>query len=215
MKHFFKILYLPFLISLFSLPVSAQTPQQAWEMVEKINTEMSALLSKNKTLLDIRPAQVYRMVDEAVAEHFDFELMAKIVLGGQTAQGTAEQQARFLKEFRALMVRSYTISLLDYAGGPVRVLPLDNEVGPASRRLLIKTQLQKPDSSFLVPLDYELYRQNEKWKVFNVVIDGISPIITCRNSFIDEVENLGFEDLIERLEKMSEINNQDKIQTTY
>lgn len=198
------------LASVFVHTAQAQSEtQSAWQMVEQLNRQSMELLARHENALKTNPQAVYADMEALVAARFDFERMSKLALGEESwNSGDAGEQARFTKQFAALIVRSYTISLADYTHGSTRIQPFAHL--QESRRLMVRTSLRRPGSSLEIPLDYELYFRDGQWKVFNIIIDGISLILNCRRSFSDNVSSEGIGELIKRLEQRTELENRPK-----
>jgi phospholipid transport system substrate-binding protein len=71
---------------------------------------------------------------------------------------------------------------------------------PSRGRVTVRTEIIQEDGP-KIPLDYNLYKTDDGWKVFDVVVDGISLVQNYRSSFNDEIRNGGLDALIQRLAK--------------
>jgi len=129
-----------------------------------------------------------RLVDGILEAHVDFDRVSILILGKFWKTATPEQQARFKKEFRTLLVRTYTTAFTEYANWNIRYLPLALTEGET--KALVRTEIlqsgEKP-----VEVNYRMVNLNNDWKVYDVLIEGISLIQNYRTSFTNEVARTG------------------------
>lgn len=147
-------------------------------------------------------ALVFKLVDEIVLPHFDFERMSKLVLAKSWKTASTEQRERFVEEFRALIVRTYATALLDYTDEKVHFLSSLGDV--SKRRVTIRTQVKKPGSSIQIPIYYEMYLPKDEWKVYDVKVDNVSLVTTYRGAYKERIKKEGLDKLIETLAQKSE-----------
>lgn len=167
----------------------------ASRVIDRLNTDHE-ILEKN-------PEQIYSLVNELIIPHFDFVSMSKWVLGKNNWRGASEdQQQRFVKEFRTLLVRTYAKALLEYSEHEITYLPVQEN--PESTIVVVKTLIEQPGSKS-VPIDYSMHASGGEWKVIDVAVDGISLVATYRGSFASEIRQNGMDALIN---KLSERNTQ-------
>lgn len=178
------------------------TPAAAVTMLQEMSYRTLVLLEEKQLTFEENPAEVFRIVDEIVLPHFDFPRMAKLVLRTNWEAAAPEQRERFINEFRALLVRTYAISLAGYAKEQITIQPVS--ATPDARRIKVSTLVQKTGSSLAIPIDYELYRTDTEWKVFNVIVDGFSLVTNCRNDFDDTIKSKGLDELIKDLQGISD-----------
>jgi phospholipid transport system substrate-binding protein len=124
--------------------------------------------------------------------------MSQWVLGANWRRATAEQRDRFLTEFRDLLVNTYGYALLRYDNEQIQYLPSHGD--PASGLVIVRTQIRQADGES-IPVNYRLYHKHGEWKVFDLSIDGVSLISNYRNSFAEQIEQVGMDGLIKRLEQ--------------
>ena len=129
-----------------------------------------------------------RLVDGILETHVDFDRVSILILGKFWKTANPEQQARFKQEFRTLLVRTYTTAFTEYANWNIRFLPLALTEG--ENKALVRTEIlqsgEKP-----VAVNYRMVNLNNDWKVFDVLIEGISLVQNYRTSFTNEVARTG------------------------
>lgn len=179
-------------------PVLAGAAQQSpQDLVKETTREVLAALEAHEQEIRNDPGAVYRFVSELVLPRFDFRLMSRFVLGRHWNDASAEQRERFVREFKGLLVRTYGTSLAQYSDETVRFPPMNAEA--SSGRVTVPTEIVRGDGP-PVPVNYSLYKNDSgEWKVFDVVIEGVSLVQNYRSSFGDEVSRNGLDALIKRL----------------
>lgn len=141
--------------------------------------------------------KLYRMVDEIVFPHFDFERMAQLVLGRHWRDAGVEQRAHFTREFKMLLVRTYATALFDYTGQKIVYKPL--HAGPTDTDVVVKTEIETGTGP-AVPMHFALWKNGaDEWKVFDVRIDGVSLVTNYRNSYSKTIQTQGLDALIREL----------------
>lgn len=163
------------------------------EIVRQASEHVLAELEREGTALTGDPQRLYTLVDSVLLQHMDFARMARWVLGKHWKTATADQQARFVAEFRRLLVRTYATALAGYSGQRIEFLPQreDDTLDEA----VVRAEIRQP-GGLAIPVQFSLYRSGEEWKAYDVVIDGISLVANYRSSFGADVRNGGLEALI-------------------
>lgn len=173
------------------------SPAAPQELVEQTAKKMIDALKAEKATIDKEPQRLYELVNSIVLPHFDFEFMAKRVLGAHWRGASPDQRSHFTNEFRGLLVRTYANSLNDYVDNSINYLPARTEEG--SDRVTVRSEVARPGNQPLM-VDYRLTRAGEGWKVYDVTIDGVSLVTNYRSSFFSEIDRGGLDALIKKLE---------------
>ncbi|MBI5461497.1 MAG: ABC transporter substrate-binding protein [Gammaproteobacteria bacterium] len=180
----------------------AQAAVEPQDFVRETSEQVFQALDREGDALAQNPRRLYQMVDTLLLQHMDFARMSRWVLGKHWKTATPEQQARFMVEFRGLLVRTYATALAGYRGRQVRILP-QREAGDSdemiAREVVVRTEVNQPNGP-AIPVNYSLYLRDGQWKAFDVQIDGISLIANYRATFGAEVRAAGgLEALIQAL----------------
>lgn len=175
-----------------SQDVAQQDPQQ---LVQSITNRVLSKLQMQREEMRRDPGRIYALVEELVLPHFDFERMSRWVLGRHWSTATPDQHTRFIEEFRNLLVRTYGVALLDYTDEKLQFLP--SRGNSAQGEALVRMNLQHHGTTIYI--DSNLYLKDNAWKVFDVVINGVSLVANYRSSFAAEIRKNGLDGLITRL----------------
>jgi phospholipid transport system substrate-binding protein len=193
------LLLLPCLLAAGTAAAVSDSPEA---LVRSTSERMLSELQASKGVLKEHPEKLYSLVSDIVLPHFDFEIMARSVLGKYWHRATPEQRERFVKEFRFLLVRTYASSLADYSDQKVIYRPMRPSADPD--QATVRTEIEQK-SGFPVPVDYDLERQGGDWKVVNVTIDNLNLVSNYRSSFGVEIRQIG---LARTIDKLAERNKQ-------
>lgn len=151
----------------------------------------------HKAELDADPSGVYALVSSHVLPHFDFNGMTRSAMGKYWRRASEEQKLSLEQEFRQLLVRTYGVALLNYSGEEVAYLPL--RTTSDENRVTVQTRVKEGNGGPEIPVDYRLIYRDEVWKVYDVVIDGISLVLNYRTSFSGQIRRNGIDGLISQL----------------
>jgi phospholipid transport system substrate-binding protein len=196
-----QIIYL----MMFSLAISA-TPSwasanspfdEAQALVKNTTDEMLSALRAEKGNIKSNPRRVYQLVDQIVLPHFDFERMSMFVLGKNWKMASADQQKRFTKEFRDLLVRTYATALVESAVENVKVEYLPIRANPGDNRITLKAKVHY--SGKVLSVDYGMYEKGGIWKVWNISTEGVSLVENYRTEFNNDISKEGIDALIEKI----------------
>jgi phospholipid transport system substrate-binding protein len=162
-------------------------------LVKTTTEEVLAVISQTS---DRR--QLLQLAETKVLPHFDFTRMTTLAVGKSWRQASPQQQQALEKQFRDLLVRTYTNAL---AGGKrmnatVAVAPL--RLQPDSTEVTVKTRVTAPGSQ-PIPIDYQMEKSPSGWKVYDVVVADVSLVTNYRDSFGAEIAKSGIDGLIKSL----------------
>jgi phospholipid transport system substrate-binding protein len=142
-----------------------------------------------------------QMVKRIVDPHFDYREMAKRALGPTWSKLSGGQQAEFVRLFAQLLEASYSDKIekyaqrvkIDYTG---EILEGDYaEV----RTMVVRTNDR-------LPLNYRLLNEAGGWKVYDVVIEGVSLVSNYQSQFRRIIHESSYAELVRRLKtKVSEL----------
>jgi len=136
-----------------------------------------------------------RQVRKIIGEHFDYAAMSNRVLATNWSKSSADQRRRFTALFRDLLshtywrkISGYSNETVEYTGEQLRGDKL------ATVRTLILTDTAD------IPVDYKLYRRDDGWMAYDVVIEQVSLVRNYRARFHETVHRSGLDGLLGELE---------------
>jgi len=189
-------LALTFAALLVGAPARAAPDIAPDALVRKSIDEVLAIIKADKELQNGNPQKLYALVEEKVLPHFDFSRMTRLAVGRNWAQASDAQKEALTKEFQTLLVRTYSTSLSQYRNQTIDVKPA--KFAPADKDTTVKTVVNQPGGQ-PIPIDYGMERTDKGWKVYDVVVDGVSLVTTYRSSFNDQIQKSGVDGLVKTL----------------
>ena len=138
-----------------------------------------------------RRVKVRKIADEI----FDYPEMAKRSLGVHWQQMGQGDRERFTRSFSDLLDRAYFEKIDSYNGEKVRYLEPKVDGVQATVGTRVTT-----DKGSEIPVDYRMHRDNGKWMVYDVIIEGVSLVSNYRAQFDRIIRTASVAELIKRLE---------------
>ena len=190
-----KTLLMPAVCALLPLLAFAGNPSPV-DLVRDTTSRMLTALNEEKTAIDRDQGRLYALISEIVLPHFDFRRMGMWVLGPYWRSATPEQRDRFVGEFQQLMVRTYGHTLMDYRDMKISYLPL--LAAPDARQVNVRCEIEQAGGN-PIQLVYAMHLTGDVWKVYDVLVDGVSLVTNYRSSFAAIIREQGMDSLIRRL----------------
>lgn len=189
MKHYFAFfLLLTGSAFLALLPASASAttdlspPQKA---IEDVSNQMKAQLQDEEFNKDF--SRVSELVEKIIYPHVDFKRISALVLGKHWRKADKQQKARFTHEFQTMLVRTYARAFVEFDDWSIRYLPV---VKKSSKKIIVKTEILQPGRQ-PVAVSYRMVKVDGEWKVYDIIIEGISLVTNYRKSFKNEMKRTG------------------------
>jgi len=180
------------------VPALAAAEEAPDALVKRTTDEVLAIIKADKDLQSGNISKVVQLAEQKVLPHFDFERMTRLAVGRNWAQATPEQKQALVKEFRTMLVRTYSSSLSQYRNQTIEVKPA--KVGAGDKEAIVKTAVIQQGGP-PIPIDYAMEKMDSGWKVYDVVIDGASLVTTYRGTFNDQVQRGGLDGLVKTLQE--------------
>jgi len=173
----------------------AQTPPD--KLVKDVANEVLKSLREDPDLRAGSQSKMAELIEKKVAPHFDFERMTRLAVGRNWREATDDQKKLLIEQFRQLLVRSYSTAYSAYRNIVVEVKPVRMNAGDDD--VQVKSEIKLPGGAPPVNVDYAMYKHDTDWKVYDVVVDGVSLVTTYRSTFTDEIRQSGIDGLIKSL----------------
>lgn len=185
---------LSLMAGLFILCGVAAASQEAPDaLVKRVTDDVLTIVRADKDIQSGNAGKAIALVEAKVLPHFNFDRMTALAVGRDWRQASPEQKKRLAEEFKTLLVRTYSNALTSYRNQTVVYKPLRMKAGDTD--VLVRTEIRQPGQQ-AVQLDYGLELQNSDWKVYDVVVAGISLVTNYRESFAQEIRSSGIDGLI-------------------
>lgn len=167
-------------------------------LIETSSKALLADLDANRAKYRKDIAQLYKQIDTVFLPHVDVSFAAQQVLGRHWRTATPEQRKRFVDAIYKSLLSTYGNALLEFTGDQLKVLPFQGNA--AEPRANVRSVIKRGNGAD-VSVNYSLRRTDEGvWKVWDVVIEGISYVKSFREDFGAEIDQKGLDAVLKRLE---------------
>lgn len=166
-------------------------------MVKKVTDDVLTIVRQDKDIQNGNTRKAIELVEARVLPNFNFQRMTALAMGRDWSKATPEQKKRLVEEFKTLLVRTYSNALTAYKDQSVRYKP--SKVLNDGNEVVVKTEIVQPGGK-PIQLDYSLEKQADNgWKVYDVIVAGVSLVTNYRDTFNQEVRANGVDGLIQML----------------
>jgi phospholipid transport system substrate-binding protein len=166
------------------------------ELVKKVTEDVLAAVKSDKQLAAGDKQKALQLAEEKVLPHIDFQEATRLAVGKSWNQATPEQKKKLVDEFRRMLVRTYSSAISAYEGQTVKVQPL--RMKPDDTDVTVRNQYIRAGGK-PVQLDYQMRKTSQGWKIYDIVVEGVSLVLTYRSEFDAVVKEQGIDGLIKRL----------------
>ena len=143
------------------------------------------------------PSKVQGLVDQYILPHVDTQFAAQLVLGRYWKTATAQQRQRFINAFYHSMLNNYGSAIVEFTSNTLKVYP--TRVSPGNTNATVRTEMERT-SGAPISVNYYMHMTPEGWKAWDVVIDGVSYVMSYRQDFGSQIAQQGIDAVINRLE---------------
>jgi len=171
----------PLLASAQAPAAAAPSSASASRLVLNSSTRILATLEQRRPEFRKSPAELQQFINTELTKIFDREYAARLVLGVH-GRGASEADVKLFSDALAdnLMAR-YGTALLDF-NTKLRVRVKSETALPGGRGVKVASELLRTGGD-PIPVDYLMRNVGGQWKVFDVMVEGISYVQTFKNQF--------------------------------
>lgn len=177
---------------------AAVASEEPAAIVRTTSDRLFELIDTNRSAYQADPAPLQQEVRKQLLTNIDTLYSARLVLGQHGRGLPAEKVAAFSDALSDLLVRRYAEGLLKFKSrDQVEILP--EQAGNTDRMTRVRTRVRL-DSGSDAAVDYVFRKRDDRWWVFDVIIEGISYVATFRNQIGEEIRRDGFDRVLSRLQ---------------
>jgi phospholipid transport system substrate-binding protein len=188
------------------LPLSASAQEVSAEaQVKKTTQEIVTLIKEDKAVKSGDRKRLLELVDAKVLPHFDFSRMTRLAVGRHWINASPEQRESLVREFRNLLVRTYANAFLTYQKEHAVDPAVEVKQGRSDKAddVTVQTVVRNPGEQ-PIRVDYDMVKTAQGWKVYDVVVEGVSLVTTYRTTFNDRIQQTGVDGLISLLKEKNQ-----------
>jgi len=179
----------------------APAPVRPDAMMSGLTAEVLSVLRQDQAAG--RVSDLTELVEKRIVPLFDFGRMTRIALARNWRLASPEQQALLAAQFKTLLVRTYTRTLLEFRDQAIDYKPLRAAAGDTE--VTVRSAMRRPGVEPLT-IDYDMADGTAGWQVYDVKVAGVSLVLAYRESFAALVRTSGIDGLIKSLEDKNRQN---------
>jgi phospholipid transport system substrate-binding protein len=181
-------------LSGFAYAADEQGPEQ---LVKQVTAEVLDAIKSDKQLAAGDRSKALQLAEEKVIPHIDFEEATRLAVGRAWAQASPEQKKQLVSQFRQMLVRVYSNAIQPYEGQTINVAPV--RMKPGDTEATVHNTFTRSGGGKPVGFDYSMRKTDQGWKIYDIVVEGVSLVLTYRSEFDGIVRQEGVDGLIKRL----------------
>ena len=194
MRNLVLCFFVPIFFMLTGAARAQETPPDV--LVKNVTQEVVELITKDKEIRSGNRGKLIQVIEAKVLPHFNFGSMTALAMGQSWSKATPEQKKQLVEQFKTLLVRTYASALAAYSEQkfdfrPLRAKPTDTDV-------TVNVRVLQPGGQ-PVTLDYSMEKTGSGWKVYDVMVGGVSLVANYRTEFSKAVRESGIDGLIKTL----------------
>jgi phospholipid transport system substrate-binding protein len=194
MRNLVLCFFVPIFFMLTGAARAQETPPDV--LVKNVTQEVVELITKDKEIRGGNRGKLIQVIEAKVLPHFNFGSMTALAMGQSWSKATPEQKKQLVEQFKTLLVRTYASALAAYSEQkfdfrPLRAKPTDTDV-------TVNVRVLQPGGQ-PVTLDYSMEKTGSGWKVYDVMVGGVSLVANYRTEFSKAVRESGIDGLIKTL----------------
>jgi phospholipid transport system substrate-binding protein len=174
--------------------VNAQTAPDV--LVLTLANDVLDAIRADKSLQGGDMARLNQLVDQKILPYVNFEKMTRLAVGRGWRQASPEQRQVLTREFRTLLVRTYSGAVSNVSDHKVQLRPF--RMSASDTDVVVRTNAV-PSRGDPIQLDYRLEKTDAGWKIYDVNVLGVWLVENYRNTFATEVNQGGIDGLIKSL----------------
>lgn len=170
------------------------TPSQ---IVERTAGSLLNSISEREQEYRAKPELLRELVRRDLIPVMDTQYSARLILGRAGRGASAEQVSAFAEAMSDQLTARYAEGLLEYRNREqLEIMPQRGELDDRMTRVRTRVRLLNGTH---IPVDYVFRRNNGEWKVFDVIVEGISYVTTYRSQIMPQVQDAGIDAVTSRL----------------
>jgi phospholipid transport system substrate-binding protein len=184
------------LVAALAAPAALPQATAPDALVKGVTQDVLGIIKQDRDIQAGNQRKTIALVEEKVLPHFNFTRMTALAMGQNWRKATPEQQQALVEQFRTLLVRTYSTALSLYRNQSIDFKPLRAQASDTD--VMVRSEVRQPGTE-PISIDYSMEKTPDGWKVYDVVVGGVSLVTTYRDTFANEVRANGVDGLIKAL----------------
>lgn len=177
----------------------AQAERGPVQIVRETTDRLFELADENREQYQNSIEALEDDIREILLAEVDTLYSGRLVLGRSARGMEREKVEEFADALSELLIRRYARGLLDFrTRDQVEIRPLKGDNTERMTRVETRVTLTNGE---VAPVDYVFRKTDGGWKIFDVIVEGISYVTTFRNQIGEQIRQEGFDTTLQKLRK--------------
>ncbi|PWF41193.1 MlaC/ttg2D family ABC transporter substrate-binding protein [Massilia glaciei] len=172
---------------------SAEAPDA---LVKRISLDVIESAKADKQIQAGDQKRVMDLVETKILPYVDFNRMTQLAAGRHWRSATPEQKKALAREFRTLLIFTYSGALSQIKNQSVEFRPMNAQ--PGDQEVEVRSQVVQPRGEPIM-LNYRLAKTPAGWKIFDINVLGAWLVETYKGNFNAGISKGGFDGLIKSM----------------
>ena len=197
LRHILSGIGMALVLAVGVAPMAAGTPTAA---IKNTIKQMFVILNDEELKAPDKAEERRQQLEKVIGNRIAYDEMARRSLGPQWAQLNEEERQEFVRLYAQLLRDTYSSRFDRYSDEKVEFLQETLQGDYAE----VRTRLTS--SKFNLDVDYRMLQRAGDWRVYDIVVDGISLVHSYREQFTKIIRTYSYEELVSKLrQKTGEI----------
>jgi len=165
-------------------------------LVRKVLNDVLAAIKNTPTADRESRERALAFAKREIIPHMDFGRMTRLAVGRAWRTADTRQREALVAHFSTLITRVYASAIDAYDGHETQIDPLELSAG--DKDVIVRSRFKKAGAQ-PVEVDYAMWKSADGWKVYDIIVENVSLVITYRSQFGEEIVRDGIDGLIRSL----------------
>ena len=163
------------MLVIFPIRVRAGVPM---DTVQSYVDHVLEVLRDPNLKIESSKAVQKKKIESIASDMFDFAELSKLTLGINWKKLNDKQRGEFIKLYRTILENAYMDRIMAYTDEDI---VFDKEIMLPDNKAEVRSRIVTGTTE--IPIYYRMFSNNGKWKVYDVIIEGVSLIKNYRIQF--------------------------------
>lgn len=192
MQRWFRLICVVIGLGLVQSPAHAETVADAKTFVTQVGNEVLDVLNDSSLTVEGKRTRLEGLFERVV----DIQWVGRFVLGKHWRSLNDEQQTEYVEAYRKFLIANYVSRFTEYSGEKFNIQLAEQR---RSGEYMVRMNIVRPQGQAPVVVDYMIREAGDTFRVFDIIVEGVSMIATQRSEFGAVVSRNGVDALIRML----------------
>jgi phospholipid transport system substrate-binding protein len=169
-------------------------------LIDRLSNEVLAKIKADPAIKDGDFDRISALVDTTIMPHVNFKRMTALAVGRGWRKATPDQREALSREFRVLLLRTYSGAMTQIKDETVRMKPL--RAAKDDDEVIVRSEIVGRGDP--IQLNYRMEKDNSSWRIFDLNVLGVWLVETYRSQFKQIINSKGVDGLIDVLAKKNQ-----------